>query len=61
MVMASACVGAETLSRLALFRDTLPAWSDANLRSISEQIRSQLFFAHVRASTGTTIKAIGTI
>ena len=37
-----------------LFRDTLPAWNDANLRSLSEQIRSRLFFAHVRASTGTS-------
>lgn len=36
-----------------LFRDTMPAWNDANLRSLSEQIRSHLFFAHVRASTGT--------
>lgn len=36
-----------------LFRDTMPAWNDANLRSLSEQIRSRLFFAHVRASTGT--------
>ncbi|MBM3486029.1 MAG: class II glutamine amidotransferase [Alphaproteobacteria bacterium] len=30
-----------------------PAWNDDNLRSVSEQIRSALFFAHVRASTGT--------
>jgi len=37
-----------------LFRDTLPAWNDENLRSLSEQIRSRLFFAHVRASTGTS-------
>ena len=37
-----------------LYRDTLPAWHDANLRSVSEQIRSRLFFAHVRASTGTS-------
>lgn len=37
-----------------LFRDTLPAWNDANLRSLSEQIHSKLFFAHVRASTGTS-------
>jgi len=36
-----------------LFRDTLPAWNDDNLRSVSEQIASPLFFAHVRASTGT--------
>lgn len=37
-----------------VFRDTLPAWNDANLRSLTEQIRSSLFFAHVRASTGTS-------
>lgn len=37
-----------------IFRDTLPAWNDANLQSLSEQIRSKLFFAHVRASTGTS-------
>jgi glutamine amidotransferase len=36
-----------------LFRDTMPAWNDANLRRLAEQIRSRLFFAHVRASTGT--------
>ena len=32
----------------------MPAWHDANLRSIAEQIRSRLFLAHVRASTGTS-------
>jgi glutamine amidotransferase len=31
----------------------MPAWNDANLQSLAEQIRSPLFFAHVRASTGT--------
>lgn len=36
-----------------LFRETLPAWSDENLRSLCRLIRSRLFFAHVRASTGT--------
>lgn len=36
-----------------IFRDTLPAWNDANLRNLAEQIRSPLFMAHVRASTGT--------
>ncbi len=36
-----------------LFRDILPAWSDPNLRSITAQVRSRLFLAHVRASTGT--------
>jgi predicted glutamine amidotransferase len=36
-----------------LYRDVLPAWSDPNLRSIVAQVRSGLFLAHVRASTGT--------
>ena len=40
-------------SRPGLFRDTLPAWNDANLRELAEQIQSSCFFAHVRASTGT--------
>lgn len=35
-----------------LYRDILPAWSDANLQSLARQIRSRLFLAHVRASTG---------
>jgi glutamine amidotransferase len=36
-----------------LYRDTFPAWSDPNLRSLTAQVRSHLFLAHVRASTGT--------
>ncbi|MFP6731921.1 MAG: class II glutamine amidotransferase [Alphaproteobacteria bacterium] len=36
------------------YRDIFPAWNDANLRSLAEQIESPLFFAHVRASTGTS-------
>ncbi len=36
-----------------LFRDVRPAWSDENLLSLARQIKSGLFFAHVRASTGT--------
>lgn len=35
-----------------LYRDILPAWSDPNLISLCRQIRSGLFLAHVRASTG---------
>lgn len=37
-----------------LYRETRPAWSDPNLRSLAHQIQSRLFFAHVRASTGTS-------
>jgi glutamine amidotransferase len=36
-----------------LYRDVYPAWSDPNLRSLTAQVRSRLFLAHVRASTGT--------
>ncbi len=36
-----------------LFRDLRPAWSDENLRGICQQVRSRLFFAHVRAATGS--------
>lgn len=34
-----------------LFRDTRPAWSDANFASLCAQIRSPLFMAHVRSAT----------
>jgi glutamine amidotransferase len=36
-----------------LFRDVRPAWSDENLLSLAHQIKARLFFAHIRASTGT--------
>ena len=36
-----------------LYREIRPAWSDENLRNICAQVRSPLFFAHVRAATGT--------
>ena len=36
-----------------VYREVRPAWSDENLSSICAQVRSHLFFAHVRASTGT--------
>ncbi len=35
------------------YRELRPAWSDENLKAICEQVRSRLFFAHVRAATGT--------
>jgi glutamine amidotransferase len=36
-----------------LYREVRPAWSDENLRHLCRHIKSHLFFAHVRASTGT--------
>jgi len=38
-----------------LYREVRPAWSDENLRHLCRHIRSHLFFAHVRASTGTPV------
>jgi glutamine amidotransferase len=40
----------------AIFRDTGPAWSNRNLREIADHVRSPLFFAHIRASTGTPVQ-----
>jgi glutamine amidotransferase len=40
-------------SEPGVYRELRPAWSDENLRSICAQVRSPLFFAHVRAATGT--------
>jgi glutamine amidotransferase len=37
------------------YRDVRPAWNDANLINIAEQVRSPLFLAHVRAAMGGTI------
>lgn len=36
-----------------LYRDVYPAWSDPNLKSLTAQVKSHIFLAHVRASTGT--------
>jgi len=38
-----------------LYREVRPAWSDENLRYLCRHIQSHLYFAHVRASTGTPI------
>lgn len=37
-------------------RDVRPAWNDENLQQVATQVRSRLFFAHVRATTGTSIQ-----
>jgi glutamine amidotransferase len=36
------------------YREASPAWSDENLVSLCRSLRSHLFFAHVRAATGTS-------
>ncbi|MGW7055988.1 class II glutamine amidotransferase [Streptomyces sp. NPDC054887] len=40
----------------AIVRDTGPAWNNRNLQEIADHVRSPLFFAHVRASTGTAVQ-----
>lgn len=37
--------------QLGLYKDVLPAWADGNLLSLATMIKSELFIAHVRAST----------
>ncbi|GGQ82788.1 class II glutamine amidotransferase [Couchioplanes azureus] len=48
--------GASERSGPVLFRDTGPAWSDANLRELAGAVSSPLFLAHIRASTGTPVQ-----
>jgi glutamine amidotransferase len=43
-----------------LYRSTHPAWNDRNLRELAAGISSRLFFAHIRASTGTAIQETNT-
>lgn len=38
-----------------VYREVMPAWSDENLLGLCTNVRSHLFFAHVRAATGTGI------
>ena len=40
-------------SEPGIYKDVHPAWADANLHSVTDQVSSGLFMAHVRASTGT--------
>lgn len=39
-----------------VIRSTTPAWSDLNLRELAGHFRSSLFFAHIRASTGSAVQ-----
>ncbi|MEV6409008.1 class II glutamine amidotransferase [Streptomyces bobili] len=40
----------------ALMRDVGPAWNNRNLRELADHVTSPLFFAHIRASTGTAVQ-----
>ncbi|WP_405767069.1 class II glutamine amidotransferase [Streptomyces sp. NBC_01538] len=40
----------------AVLRDVGPAWNNRNLREVAHHVRSGLFFAHIRATTGTAVQ-----
>ncbi|MES5824512.1 class II glutamine amidotransferase [Streptomyces sp. RG80] len=46
----------ESLDTPALLKEIGPAWNNRNLREIADHVRSPLFFAHIRASTGTAVQ-----
>jgi predicted glutamine amidotransferase len=39
-----------------VFRSIEPAWNDANLRELAGHIKSNLFFAHIRAAIGSAVQ-----
>jgi predicted glutamine amidotransferase len=43
-----------------LYRSTHPAWNDRNLRELAAGVSSPLFFAHIRAATGTAVQETNT-
>jgi predicted glutamine amidotransferase len=43
-----------------VYRSTHPAWNDRNLRELAAAVSAPLFFAHIRASTGTAIQETNT-
>jgi predicted glutamine amidotransferase len=43
-----------------IYRSTHPAWNDRNLRELAAGVSSPLFFAHIRASTGSAIQETNT-
>jgi glutamine amidotransferase len=39
-----------------LYKSVHPAWNDRNLQELASHVSSRLFFAHIRASTGTAVQ-----
>ncbi|GAA2518907.1 class II glutamine amidotransferase [Streptomyces longisporus] len=46
----------DTADTPAIVRDVGPAWNNRNLREVAQHVRSDLFFAHIRAATGTAVQ-----
>ena len=55
MATVSGSAGMANIPEPGLYREVRPAWSDENLRYLCRHIHSHLYFAHVRASTGTPV------
>jgi predicted glutamine amidotransferase len=49
-------VGWYTGHNPGVFHSISPAWNDRNLVNLAGHIRSQVFFAHIRASTGSAVQ-----
>jgi predicted glutamine amidotransferase len=47
---------AQDLTTPAVLRDVGPAWNNQNLQEVAHHTRSGLFFAHIRATTGTAVQ-----
>ncbi len=48
------------LDEPGVYRSVHPAWNDRNLRELAAHVSSGLFFAHIRASTGTAVQETNT-
>ncbi|MEV3970317.1 class II glutamine amidotransferase [Streptomyces sp. NPDC050698] len=46
----------DTVATPGVVRDVDPAWNNRNLREVAHHVRSGLFFAHIRAATGTAVQ-----
>lgn len=46
----------DELATPGLYKNTQPAWNDANLRDLCVHTQSHMFLAHIRAATGTAIQ-----
>ncbi|WP_200308741.1 class II glutamine amidotransferase [Streptomyces adelaidensis] len=53
---ATTAATAATAATPAIVRDVGPAWNNRNLREVAHHVRSGLFFAHIRAATGTAVQ-----
>jgi predicted glutamine amidotransferase len=45
-----------TAATPGVYKGVQPAWSDDNLRDLCSQIKSPLFMAHIRSTTGTPVQ-----